>query len=125
VKNDGLAFIYDGGKVEGGLTLAGGAAIIVGSVAAPTVTFAGPGGHLNLYNLPEFKAVIAGFGKGDQIDLGKLDFSLINSTVSFTSGTLTVTNGHDHAALTLSGPYSTSNFTLATDGGHGTLVTFT
>ena len=53
-------------------------------------------------------------------DLGNFAFSS-DATVSFSSGTLTVTNGNQHAALSLSGLYSTSNFALASHGAHGTL----
>jgi autotransporter passenger strand-loop-strand repeat protein len=124
VSGKGMLFIHAGSSVQDGLTLAnGGTAEIHGSMTSGTVTFAGQGGDLKLFNLPEFAAVISGFGRNDLIDLGDFAFSS-SSTVSFSSGTLTVTDGNKHAALTLSGPYSTSNFTLASDGGHGTLIKF-
>jgi hypothetical protein len=120
--SEGMAFIYAGGGLQNGLTLGkNGTAEIHGSLTSGTVTFTGPGGDLKLFNLPDFAVVIAGFGKDDLIDLGNFAFSS-DATVSFSSGTLTVTNGNQHAALSLSGLYSTSNFALASDGAHGTLI---
>jgi hypothetical protein len=123
VTSNGKMFVHTGGRVEIGLTLVKGTAEIHGSMTSGTMTFAGPGGNLKLYNLPDFAAVIAGFGRGDLIDLGDFGFSS-RTTASFSSGTLTVTDGNQHASLSLSGPYSTSNFALASDGAHGTLITF-
>ena len=40
-----------------------------------------------------------------------------------TSGTLTVTDGTHTANLTLLGQYATANFSLASDGHGGTMVT--
>jgi autotransporter passenger strand-loop-strand repeat protein len=118
---NGMMFVHPGGSVETGLTLLKGTAEIHGSMTG--TMFVGSGGDLKLYNLPEFAAAIAGFGKGDLIDLGNFGFSS-RTTASFSSGTLTGTDGNHHASLSLSGPYSTSNFALSSDGVHGTLITF-
>ena len=76
--------------------------------------------------------MIAGFaspsGVTEEIDLRDISFG--NRTkVSFQeanndlSGTLTVTDGTHTANLTLLGQYSTADFTLASDGVGGTLIT--
>ncbi len=117
--------VSSGGVVLAGLTLSGGTANISGSMAAgQTMSFAGTGGDLALYNLPAFGASIGGFGSGDKIDLGNFAFSSA-ATRSFSSGTLTITNGASHASLTLVGAYVTSNFALSSDGVAGTLIKFT
>jgi autotransporter passenger strand-loop-strand repeat protein len=122
--------VSSGGIVAAGLTLSGGTAVISGLVAAgQTVTFAGSGGDLALFNLPAFAAAIGGFGTGDKIDLGSFAFSSaatpsFTEAASHTSGTLSVINGVSQAHLTLLGSYVTSNFGLANDGTGGTLVKF-
>jgi len=76
--------------------------------------------------------LIAGFAspKGviEEIDLRDISFGK-KTKVSFkedkndTSGTLTVTDGTLTATLTLLGQYSAHDFTLASDGNGGTIVT--
>jgi len=64
----------------------------------------------------------------EEIDLGDIAFGK-KTKVSFKedknhlSGTLTVTDGTHTANLTLLGQYSTGNFSLASDGHGGTVVT--
>jgi autotransporter passenger strand-loop-strand repeat protein len=125
----GTITVSAGGSVLGGLKISGGTAVVSGSVASgQAVTFAGSG-LLALDNLPGFAAVISGFGKGDQIDLGGFT-SATSETCGFasaankTSGTLTVNNGSATVHLNLVGGYTTSNFTLASDNAGGTLVNF-
>jgi hypothetical protein len=107
--------------------ISGGVAAISGTVASgQAVSFAGHG-DLALYNLPEFGAIIAGFGDGDAVDLATLPYatSMTSSFVeapSLTSGTLTVTNGGQSASLVLSGSYTTSDFVLSSDLASGTYV---
>ena len=63
-----------------------------------------------------------------EIDLGGISFGK-KTKVSFKedknnlSGTLTVTDGTHTANLTLLGQYSANDFTLASDGHGGTMVT--
>ena len=76
-----------------------------------------------LYNLSAFGATIGGFSSGDKIDLATFTFGS-GTTRSFSSGTLTVTNGGNHENLLFAGSYTTSNFALSNDGTGGTLVKF-
>jgi hypothetical protein len=117
--------VSSGGVVLAGLTLSGGTANISGSMGAgQTMSFAGTGGQLTLYNLPAFGATISGFAAGDGIDLGGFAFSPA-ATHSFNSGTLTITSGAAHASLSLAGAYVTSDFVISSDGATGTRVKFT
>src|SRR5215472_7370545 len=82
-------------------------------------------------------AVVAGFGASDQIDLRDVGFVTATtkrgqqSYLSFTeaasnlSGTLTVNDGAHTANIQLLGQYMASEFTAASDGNGGTLITFT
>ena len=54
---------------------------------------------------------------------GKSTRAYFTEAANHLSGTLTVTDGTHTANLTLLGQYSTADFSLATDGGTGTLVT--
>jgi trimeric autotransporter adhesin len=75
---------------------------------------------------------VAGFasppGVTEAINLTGVAFNG-NTTRSFTenatgtSGVLTVTNGSQTANITLLGSYTTANFTIASNGAGGTLVT--
>ena len=79
-----------------------------------------------------FHGTIAGFasppGVMEEIDLADISFGK-KTKVSFKeaqdklSGTLTVTDGTHTANLTLLGQYSANNFSLASDGHGGTIVT--
>ena len=67
--------------------------------------------------------------KGATIDLADIDFTS-SGTVSFvenpahTSGTLTVTEGGAKQTLTLFGQYVAAGFSLSTDAGGGTEITY-
>jgi len=100
--------------------------------------FAG-GGMMVLDTPANFtNAVVAGFGTGDQIDFGNIGFTAGTTStkgkkggkeVTFTeaasnmSGTLTVTDGVNTANITLLGQYMAANFTAASDGHGGTIIT--
>jgi autotransporter passenger strand-loop-strand repeat protein len=120
-----------GGNVLDGLTISGGTAVVSGSMAAgQTLTFAGTGGDLALHNLPDFAAVIGGFGTGDTIDLGGFAYGSgetrsFAEAASTTSGTLKVVDGGSQARLTLLGSYVTGDFALSSDSAGGTFVKFT
>jgi hypothetical protein len=99
------------------------------------VAFAGSG-TLQLDGGTSFGWHVAGFGAGDQIDLEDIAFvpptgkKNQNAEVSYTaginqSGTLTVTDGTHTASIQLLGQYTASEFTAASDGNGGTLITFT
>jgi autotransporter passenger strand-loop-strand repeat protein len=131
VISGGKITLSSGGSVLAGLTISGGTAVLSGSVAAgQMLTFAGTGGDLALYNLPNFAAQIGGFGAGDTIDLAGFGYGG-GETRSFTeaagntSGTLSIVDGGKQAQLTLLGNYTSSDFALATDSAGGTFVKFT
>ncbi|MGZ5545154.1 MAG: beta strand repeat-containing protein, partial [Limisphaerales bacterium] len=98
------------------------------SINGQAVVFEGSIGTLKLDNAQVFHATISGFaGDGtlagsDQIDLVNVNFSL--ATQSFNSGTnvLTVSDGTHSAILHFNGVYSAASFSLASDGGTGTIV---
>ncbi len=68
-------------------------------------------------------ATISGFAAFDQIDLTVLGFGS-TTKATFAGDTLTVSGSSTHAALTFSGSYTTSDFSVANDGHGGTLVSF-
>src|SRR5262249_34476335 len=132
VNSGGLEEVFAGGTasattINGGtLEVAGGA-----SISGP-ITFTKAGGILQLDDSPSFHGTIAGFasppGVTEEIDLGGISFGK-QTKVSFKedknhlSGTLTVTDGTHTASLTLLGQYSANDFSLASDGHGGTMVT--
>jgi autotransporter passenger strand-loop-strand repeat protein len=73
-----------------------------------------------------FNGTIRDFGGSDELDLTRIRFNGATETFtpSGTGGTLQVQQGSHVADLHLAGAYSTANFTLASDGAHGTLVSF-
>jgi autotransporter passenger strand-loop-strand repeat protein len=103
-----------------------------GSIGSGPITFTNSGGILQLDASQSFQGLIAGFaspsGVLEEIDLVDITFGK-TTKVSFKeaqdklSGTLTVTDGTHTANLTLLGQYSAHDFTLASDGGTGTMIT--
>ena len=76
-----------------------------------------------------FKGTIKDFGGSDDLDLTKIRFIGQETTETFTQtsgagGVLQVAQGTHVADLHLTGTYTTANFALASDGTHGTLVSF-
>jgi autotransporter passenger strand-loop-strand repeat protein len=118
-----LGALIDGGvlEVQGG-----------GSTGDLPVSFTKNGGDLQLDFSQFFTGTIAGFASPaavtEEIDLRDIGFDA-TTKLSFveaaggTSGTLTVTDGTNTANLTLLGQYSTANFSLASDGNGGTIIT--
>jgi hypothetical protein len=102
------------------------------ATSGTTVSFTNAGGVLELDASQSFHGLIAGFaspsGVTEEIDLVDISFGE-KTKVSFKeakdhlSGTLTVTDGTNTATLTLLGQHSTGNFSLASDGLGGTMVT--
>ena len=84
--------------------------------------------ELTLKHPRSFRGTISGFGTGDTIDAA--NFLLSRTTFNYTpnsggaGGTLTLHDGSLTANILMTGGYSNSNFTLAPDGGTGTLVKF-
>ena len=94
-------------------------------------------GSLVLDASASFHGLVAGFGASDQIDLrdvgfvtattkkGQQNYLSFTEAASNLSGTLTVNDGAHTANIQLLGQYTASEFTAASDGNGGTLITFT
>ena len=92
------------------------------------VTFTGTTGVLELANSQHFTGTISGFSKTGttSLDLADIAFTAGTTKASYsgttTSGVLTVTSGSEVASITLEGNYTTSTFTVSSDGRGGTTV---
>jgi autotransporter passenger strand-loop-strand repeat protein len=88
------------------------------------VTFSGQYGLLDLASADSVSATdgISGFGYTDQIDLRNIKFAG-DTTKTFSQGVLTVTEGSTTAQLALIGQYTAGDFSLASDGHGGTMIT--
>ncbi len=96
--------------------------LLKGAATGQTVKFLGAAGLLDLGAPLAFKGTIAGFVKGDTIDLLKT----VVTSDTFSGGTLICRNGGvTVATLKFSGSYTTSSFHHASDGHAGTLITHT
>jgi trimeric autotransporter adhesin len=138
VLDGGYELVASGGIMSGAFISAGTLELASGANAnAPSeVAFAGSG-TLLVDGGTSFGWHVAGFGAGDQIDLRDVSFVTATtkkgstSNLSFTaaasnqSGTLTVTDGVHTDSIQLLGQYMASEFTAASDGNGGTLITFT
>ena len=95
---------------------------VTGSVDGPTLNFmAGSNETLKLEKTATLSSVIAGFGKGDTIDL----VGVHETAASFAAGVLTVKNGNaGSVALSFTGNYALKNFVFASDYHGGTNVTW-
>jgi hypothetical protein len=84
---------------------------------------------LILNEAQSFAATISGFGTGDTIDATNFHappattYDFVEN-IAGTGGTLTLHDGSLIANIQMTGDYSKSNFTLASDSGTGTLVKF-
>ena len=132
--NSGGLEVVSAGGIASGTTINGGMLEVAsgGSTGSGPITFANAGGILRLDDSQHFHGLIAGFaspsGVTEEIDLGDIVFSkrthaTFKEDKNHLSGTLTVTDGTHTANLTLLGQYSTGNFSLASDGHGGTVVT--
>ena len=79
-------------------------------------------GTLVLDQSENFSGHIFGFGNHDQIDLGDVAFSTLTS-LTYSTGHLAVSNGNNSVSLSIEGSYSSSSFSISTDGHGGTLIT--
>jgi Ca2+-binding RTX toxin-like protein len=68
---------------------------------------------------------INNFLPSDSIDITNLGFTgaVLNATASGANTLVTVTSGATKSSFTLAGSFSTTGFTLASDGSAGTLIT--
>jgi hypothetical protein len=93
---------------------------VAGVDSSHTVTFEASTGALDLSAPGSFAGTIAGFSSADVIDL--LDDPTVTS-LSFSSGTLTVKDGGATvASLNFSGSYTTDSFAFGSDGNGGTYI---
>ncbi len=129
INSGGMEVVTSGG-VASATTISGGTLEIKsgGSTGADAVTFAPGGGILQLDSALTFGGLVAGFGSPDLLDLR--DIAFISGTTSATwtqsdtsSGTLAVTDSSHTANITMLGQYAADQFTAATDGHAGTVVT--
>ena len=123
--------------MSGATISAGTLEVASGAIASPSEAAFVGGGTLLLDASASFHGLVAGFGSSDQLDLQDVAFVTATtkkgqqSNLSFTdaasnqSGTLTVTDGIHTASIQLLGQYTASEFTAASDGNGGTLITFT
>jgi len=148
VLEGGYELVASGGTVSGATISAGTLEVASGgTIAKSEVAFAGAG-TLQLDGGTGSGWHVAGFGTGDQIDFRDIAFTGGTTStngkkgatgeVTFTetainvSGTLTVTDGVNTANVTLLDQYTAgyfeytaANFTAASDGHGGTLITYT
>jgi hypothetical protein len=114
----------------GVIHIASGAADFTSTTAAlaENVTFTGTTGVLELANSQHFTGTVSGFSKTGTTSLDLRDITYVLGTTkesysgNTTSGILTVTSGAEVANITLEGNYTTSTFTLSSDGSGGTTV---
>ena len=124
------ANVLSGGTVDGSTKIDGGQLILdAGAVFQPhaALTIINSGWLVLEQDL--FKGTIHDFGGQDFMDLTKIRFIGQETAATFTQtsgagGTLQVAQGNHVVDLHLTGTYTTANFALASDGAHGTLVTF-
>jgi len=128
VDGGGFLAVSSGGTINGA-TISGATLEIEsgGLTGNNPITYAG-GAALILDASANFAAKIAGFTLGDFLDLKDVAFGSSTSMGfvedgSNLSGTLTVTDGTHTAHITLLGNYSPTQFTSASDGHNGTVIT--
>jgi hypothetical protein len=83
----------------------------------------GHAGHLVLNDAFDFSGKISGFSGHDSIDLKDVDFDHGHISVSYSHGTLTVSDGARTAHIAFDGHYSLDSFHFSNDGHNGTLIT--
>jgi hypothetical protein len=113
-----------GGGVSGNgqITISTGSALELGQASAVTqkVSFADSTGNLQLDQPGLFKSPILGFQRGDTIDA----IGVTANSAVYSGGNLTLRNGGTTVLqLTVSTPYASPVFHLASDGHGGTAVT--
>jgi hypothetical protein len=99
--------------------------LVDGAGAGSTMQFLYPGGTLETQALGSFASTISGYASGDAIDAAAVGYVKGTTTVGFSGGTLTVTDGAQSAAFSLSGSYDVAGFQIGSDGHGGTGITYT
>ncbi|MGP0002368.1 MAG: Ig-like domain-containing protein, partial [Acetobacteraceae bacterium] len=113
----------------GSFTISGSSDLELFGSSQDQVTFApGASGLLKLDDSRGFAGTIAGFARGDTIDLADLAFGA-HATLGYSQhgvgGTLTVSNGSQTAKIQLLGNYMAASFVASADGHGGTVITET
>ena len=121
--------VLSGGTVDGAAKINGGQLILdAGAVFQPHAALTMINNSWLVLEQDSFKGTIKDFGGQDFMDLTKIRFIGQQTTETFTQttagGLLQVAQGNHVVDLHLAGTYTTANFALASDGAHGTLVTF-
>ncbi len=95
--------------------------LLLGSAAGQTVDFLAGTGALDLTAPIDFLGAIGGFGGGDTIDL----VNTVGTISVYSNGVLTISDGtRTEARLHFDGSYTKSEFSLASDGHGGMVLTF-
>ena len=125
-----VANVLSGGTVDGSTKINGGILTLdAGAVFQPHAALTIVNNGWLLLEQDSFKGAIHDFGGQDFMDLTKIKFIGQETTATFTQtsgagGILQVAQGNHVVDLHLTGTYTTANFALASDGAHGTLVSF-
>ena len=124
------ANILSGGTVDGSTKINGGILTLdAGAVFQPHAALTIVNNGWLLLEQNSFQGTIKQFGGSDELDLAKIRFIGQETTETFTQttgagGLLHVADGSHSINLHLAGTYTTANVGLASDGAHGTLVSF-
>jgi hypothetical protein len=119
-----------GGAVSGSgrVIIAKGVADFTGAFSEAVAFASGSTGVLQLAHAQTYTGTISGFSTtgANALDLGDIAYAKGTTLASFSGtasgGTLTITDGTHAAKIKLSGNYTTSTFTLSSDGHGGTIV---
>jgi hypothetical protein len=136
VNNRGTILVNGGtldvtGKLSGGVTdISGAGTVTLAQSSSENVTFIGSAaGKLTLDQATSYTGQISGFGTTQSVDLADINFSA-GVTMSYastnrfnTSGVLAITEGANTVRLQIEGMHSLANFSVASDGNGGTLLT--
>ncbi|HEY2178750.1 MAG TPA: hypothetical protein VGH15_09235 [Caulobacteraceae bacterium] len=115
------------GAVSGaGVVHIGGGTADFGFTFAENVTFTGAAGVLELSRSQTYTGAVTGFSKTGTTSFDLLDIASATASASYSgttaSGILTVTDGAHTAKIHLVGDYTSSIFTVSSDGHGGTKV---
>jgi len=133
VISTGQAFVWSGGSLQDATISGGFLEVLSGGVASGSINFVTAGGTVKFDDSDSINPLLSISGYGYQS--GGMIFGDIGFTSGATSaiwdqstssgGVLTITSGALQASINLFGNYVAGDFTLATDGATGTLITDT
>ncbi len=136
IANSGTLLVNGGlldvdGVLTGGVTdINASGEVVISKASSEALDFLSKStGKLVLEQATSYSGQISGFKLGQSIDLTDIDFaagvtmSYRSNNRSNTSGVLTITDGTNTAKLQMAGSYTLANFTVASDGNGGTLLT--